>query len=310
LGAALAPRRSASRGRCVALELRSLPVPSTAGAVRADSIARPMDAAPDSPVPGALAPGVPAAAAAEKLPHEAEHLAGLERMRGLAPYYGWVLDLAERLNGGPLGRRILDAGCGIGNFVELLRGRADEVLAVDLSPRNIEVLRERFRGALNVDVLQTDLDAERAALRARSVDAIVCLDVLEHLDDDAGLVRCFHEILPPGGTLFVKVPACPWLYGSLDEESDHRRRYTRKGLVAVVRAAGFDVRAARYMNVVGVLPYFVKGRLLKRRSTLSNSFTPAQLGWIKRSIGLFRFVDRLTGPPVGQSVVLVARRPR
>jgi SAM-dependent methyltransferase len=270
-----------------------VPVPSTARAVRADSIARPMDRAPDSPVPGALAPGALAAAAAEKLPHEAEHLAGLERMRGLAPYYGWVLDLAERLNGGPLGRRILD-----------------EVLAVDLSPLNIEVLQERFRGVPNVEVLQTDLDAERAALRARSVDAIVCLDVLEHLDDDAGLVRCFYDILPPGGTLFVKVPACPWLFGSLDEESDHRRRYTRKGLVAVVQAAGFDVRAARYMNVVGVLPYFVKGRLLKRRSTLSNSFTSAQLGWIKRSIGLFRFVDRLTGPPVGQSVVLVARRPR
>jgi len=264
-----------------------------------------MDAAPDSTAPGTLA-----AAAAEKLPHEAEHLAGLERMRGLEPYYGWVLDLAERLNGGPLGRRILDAGCGIGNFVELLRGRADEVLAVDLSPQNIAVLRERFRGVSNVQVMQTDLDAERAALRARSVDAIVCLDVLEHLDDDAGLVRCFYDILPPGGSLFVKVPACPWLFGSLDEESDHRRRYSKRSLLALVRAAGFEVEAARYMNVVGVLPYFVKGRILKRRSTLSNSFTPAQLGWIKRSIGFFRAVDRVTGPPVGQSVVLVARRPR
>ena len=181
---------------------------------------------------------------------------------------------------------------------------------MDLSPRNIAVLRERFAGVAGVEVLQTDLDAERAALRARAVDAIVCLDVLEHLDDDAGLVRCFHDILPPGGTLFVKVPACPWLFGTLDEESDHRRRYTKRGLVSVVRSAGFEVAAARYMNVVGVLPYFVKGRILRRRSTLSNSFTPRQLTWIRRSIGLFRAVDRVTGPPVGQSVVLVARRPR
>lgn len=260
-----------------------------------------MDALPDQHALGA--------AAAAKLPHEAEHLAALERMRGLAPYYAWVLDLAERLHGGPLGRRVLDAGCGIGNFVELLRGRADEVLAVDLSPRNIAVLRERFQGAPNVEVLQVDLDAERAALRAREVDAIVCLDVLEHLDDDAGLVRSFHGILPPGGALFVKVPACPWLFGTLDEESDHRRRYTKRGLVELVRAAGFEVRAARYMNLVGVVPYFVKGRVLKRRSTLSNSFTPSQLAWIRRSIGVFRTVDRLTGPFVGQSLVLVARRP-
>lgn len=249
-----------------------------------------------------------AAVAADRLPHEAEHLAALERMRGLAPYYGWVLDLAERLHGGPLGRRVLDAGCGIGNFVALLRGRAEEVLAVDLSPRNIAVLRERFRDAPDVLVLQTDLDAEREALRGRAVDAIVCLDVLEHLDDDAGLVRCFHDILPPGGTLFVKVPACPWLFGSLDEESDHRRRYSRQALVSLVRDAGFEVTAARYMNLVGVAPYFVKGRILRRRSTLSNSFTPRQLGWIRRAIGLFRIVDRITGPPVGQSLVLVARR--
>lgn len=246
---------------------------------------------------------------AHKLPHEVEHLEALERMRGLEPYYRWVLDLAERLNGAPLGRRILDAGCGIGNFVELLRRRADEVLAVDLSPRNIAVLRERFRDAANVEVLQTDLDAERTALRARAVDAIVCLDVLEHLDDDRGLVRAFFDVLPPGGNLFVKVPAHPWLFGSLDEASDHRRRYTRKHLVGLVADAGFEVRASRHMNVVGVAPYFVKGRILRRRSTLSNSFRPGQLAWIRRAMGFFRVVDRLTGAPVGQSVVVLARKP-
>ncbi|MEZ6018378.1 MAG: class I SAM-dependent methyltransferase [Planctomycetota bacterium] len=248
-------------------------------------------------------------AAAEKLPHEVEHLEALERMRGLEPYYRWVLELFERLSGGPVGRRVLDAGCGIGNFVELLRGRADEVLAVDLSPRNIAVLRERFRCAANVEVMQTDLDAERAALRARALDAIVCLDVLEHLDDDAGLVRAFFDILPAGGQLFIKVPAHQWLFGTLDEASDHRRRYSKRALVALVRAAGFEVRAACYMNLVGVAPYFVKGRVLRRRSTLSNSFSASQLAWIRRSIGVFRVVDRVTGPFVGQSVVLVARRP-
>lgn len=247
--------------------------------------------------------------ATAKLPHEDQHLAALERMRGLAPYYRWVLDLAEAFHGGPLGPRVLDAGCGIGNFVELLRGRAEHVLAVDLSPQNLAVLRARFRDAPEVEVLATDLDVEREALRARAVDTVVCLDVLEHLDDDAGLLRAFHAILPPGGGLFVKVPALPWLYGSLDEESDHRRRYTRRGLVTLVRAAGFDVTQARYMNLVGVAPYWLKGRVLRRRSTLSNSFTPRQLGWIRRSIGLFRWIDRLTGPPLGQSVVLHARRP-
>ena len=253
------------------------------------------------------------ATAAEKLPHEEEHLAALERMAGLEPYYAWVLELAERMNGGRLGDRVLDAGCGIGNFVELLRRSSKEVLAVDLSPRNVAVLRRRFEDAPEVEVLQTDLDAEREALRAREVDAIVCLDVLEHLEDDRGLVRCFHDILPPGGTLFIKVPALQWLYGSVDEESDHHRRYGKRALRELIVGAGFELEHLRFMNLAGVGPYFLKSRVLRRRSTFSNSFTPSQLGWIRRSIGAFRALDAVTGvfggPPVGQSLVAVARRP-
>ena len=96
----------------------------------------------------------------EKLPHEVEHLAALERMAGLEPYYQWVLDLAERLNGGPLGAKVLDAGCGIGNFVELLRRTANEVLAVDLAPSNVAVLERRFAEASNVEVLRLCLRLE------------------------------------------------------------------------------------------------------------------------------------------------------
>lgn len=253
--------------------------------------------------------------AAEKLPHEALHLEALERMAGLAPYYGWVLDLAETLNGGPLGSRVLDAGCGIGNFVELLRQRTEHVMAVDLSPKNIAVLRRRFEGAANVEVLQTDLDAQREELRARDVDAICCLDVLEHIEDDGALVKSFAGILKQGGTLFIKVPAHAWLYGSVDKASDHFRRYSRRGLMKLVEDAGFEVRAARYMNLAGVGPYFLKSRVLKKGSTFSNSFSDRQLRWIKRSIGVFRGVDKAMGlvgpgggPLAGQSVVLVARR--
>lgn len=254
--------------------------------------------------------------AARKLPHEEEHLAALERMAGLEPYYRWVAELAEELNGGPLGDRVLDAGCGIGNFVEVLRHRARQVLAVDLSPRNVAVLRRRFDGVDGVEVLQTDLDAQREELRARDVEAVVCLDVLEHIEDDRALLRSFAGILPSGGTLFVKVPAHQWLFGSVDVASDHLRRYSRRALVERVEEAGFRVRAARYMNLAGVGPYLLKSRILRRGSTFSNSFDERQLRWIRRSIGAFRAVDRVAGwvgpgggPPVGQSVVLVADRP-
>ena len=269
------------------------------------------EAAPD---PAAVPPALDRVAAS-KLPHEEEHLLALERMAGLEPYYRWVAELAESLNGGPLGDRVLDAGCGIGNFVEVLRHRAAKVLAVDLSPRNVAVLERRFEGVEGVEVLQTDLDAQREELRARNVGAVVCLDVLEHIQDDRALLRSFAGILPAGGTLFVKVPAHQWLFGAVDEASDHLRRYSRADLVRRVEEAGFRVEAARYMNLAGVAPYLLKSRILRRGATFSNSFSERQLRWIRRSIGLFRAVDRVAGwagpgggPPVGQSVVLLARR--
>jgi hypothetical protein len=114
----------------------------------------------------------------------------------------------------------------------------------------------------------------------------------------------------------VKVPAHQWLFGSVDLASDHLRRYSRGDLVSRVEEAGFRVRAARYMNLAGVGPYLLKSRILRRGSTFSSSFNERQLRWIKRSIGAFRLVDRATGwagpgggPPVGQSVVLLATRP-
>ena len=115
--------------------------------------------------------------AARKLPHEEEHLAALERMAGLEPYYRWVAELAEALNGGPLGSRILDAGCGIGNFVEIMRHRADEVLAVDLSPRNVAVLQRRGNGIVSAGITKevsvhlvgcVDLQAPTAVIDAHN----------------------------------------------------------------------------------------------------------------------------------------------
>lgn len=246
-----------------------------------------------------------AAAAEAKLPHAAEHLAANDSMAHLVPYYEWVFDLAR----GQLGRCLLDAGCGIGNFVEVARRRVDRVLAVDLAPDNVARLHERFGDSEEVEVLQVDLDEQRGLLASRGVDSIVCLDVLEHIEDDGALLRTFFDIAPSGGVLFVKVPALQWLYGSVDVASDHHRRYHRKDLVAKVRAAGWTVERSRYMNFAGVLPYWLKSRVLRKDQPLSTTYNPKQLRWIARSMRLFRWIDRLTGPPLGQSLVLLARKP-
>lgn len=242
---------------------------------------------------------------ADKLPHEREHADALQRMQLLRGYYAWVLELVRPY----VGRRVLDAGCGIGNFTALIEPLAEYVLAVDLSQENLNVLTRRFSGSAVVEVAAHDLDADFDLVASKGIDTIVCLDVLEHVEDDVLLLERFRDIIAPGGHLLLKVPACPWLYGSVDEASGHHRRYTPQQLRERALAAGWEPLAAHYMNLSGVLPYWVKCRMSKRDSTFSRTFKPWQLKAINGVVPMLRLIDRLVGPPVGLSAILIARKP-
>ncbi len=237
-----------------------------------------------------------------KLPLERQHLQALERMRLLDAYYRWTFRLLEPY----LGRRVMDAGCGIGSFTHLLARKADYVLAVDLSPRNIEVVQQRFRRSCNVEVLQTDLEHDISHTRSKAIDTVVCLDVLEHVQDDVALMRKFREIVQPGGAMLVKVPACQWLYGTTDIASSHYRRYAKSDLLAKAARAGWESTLAFYMNIWGILPYWFKSRVLRDTRNFSSSFPLWQIRALARLVPLLQVFDRLIGPPVGQSAFLVA----
>lgn len=237
-----------------------------------------------------------------KLPHETEHLDALQRMKTLESYYRWTYKLFEK----QLGNRVLDAGCGIGSFTALLEGRCQLVLAVDLSDENLNVIAQRFANSEVVKPMQLDLDNDAQQIAKYGIDSIVCLDVLEHVEDDAGLLRRFRQIVQPRGRLFLKVPACKWLYGSVDVASDHFRRYHRSELVSKVESSGWNVLSARYMNIFGVVPYFIKSRILQRQSNLSRTFQPWQLRLMQRVMPFLRCADRIVGPPIGQSLVVIA----
>lgn len=262
-------------------------------------------AAADANANPAAPPPSSSAEVAAKLPHEREHLDALQRMRTLDAYYRWTFGQLRRY----MGRRVLDAGAGIGNFTALAEPCAEYVMAAELSPANLDVLRERFTDSKVVEVAQFDLDGDLAPLAARRFDTIVCLDVLEHIEDDVAAMRRLRQLVQPGGHLLVKVPACRWLYGSVDVASDHYRRYGPRELRDKAAAAGWEPLRAWYMNLAGVLPYFLKSRVLRRQANFSRTFKPWQLRVMAASMPVLRAVDRVTGPFVGQSALLVARNP-
>ena len=119
-------------------------------------------------------------------------------------------------------------------------------------------------------------------------------------------MRTAHELLVPGGTLAIFVPALPRLYGSLDYKSGHHRRYTADTLREVIDGAGFELADVRYLDVLGVVPYFVMYRLLDVKTLGSVSSS----GYDRVIVPASRAVQRLVPhPPVGKNLLAIARRP-
>jgi SAM-dependent methyltransferase len=151
--------------------------------------------------------------------------------------------------------RILDVGAGTGATSRAL-AKYGRVLAVDFSPEAVTIARGR-----GLDVAR--MDARALALPDASFDLVVGLDVMEHLEDDVGLVKELRRVLKPGGVLLVTVPAYQWLWSSHDVANQHWRRYRRRELRGVLRAADLHVEVCSYVMMTMLVPAALY-RLLER----------------------------------------------
>jgi glycosyltransferase involved in cell wall biosynthesis len=222
----------------------------------------------------------------------------LLRLAKAERYNRWMLEQLAPW----LGQRILEVGSGIGSFTRFLMGR-DLIVATELNPRYLRILGNTFERHTRVEVMPLNLtDFDPAPLAARSLDTILCLNVLEHVADDREALRRLHASLAPGGRLLLVVPAHQRLYGAIDRAIDHHRRYERSGLAEKLEEAGFHVESMQYFNRVGVVGWYLNSVLLRR--TRVPSF---QLQLQNLLVPLLR-AEAAVPLPFGLSLVAVGRR--
>lgn len=151
----------------------------------------------------------------------------------------------EALKGLKAGSLVLEVGVSSGHFIDDLRkARPDlEIIGADYTLGTLQKAAERLG---DVPLLQMDLT--RASLPDACVDAIVILNVLEHIEDDSAAIRNCFRMLKPGGRLVVEVPAGPWLYDDYDRALMHFRRYTAGDLKRKLKAAGFTIRKFTHLG--------------------------------------------------------------
>jgi 2-polyprenyl-3-methyl-5-hydroxy-6-metoxy-1,4-benzoquinol methylase len=226
----------------------------------------------------------------------------LRRMATLSPYNRWLHDRFEHY----LGSRILEVGSGVGNQTRFFVNERERIIASDIEPHYLRELIGRFGQRANVRIASYSFplnETDRAELKTERLNTVVCLNVLEHIKDDAATVRDFAEILEPGGHLVLLVPALKALYGTLDQHLHHYRRYSVDELKAIVAKAGFEIDSMRFLNRPAVFGWWLSSRLLKRRV-----MPRGQLKAFKFLMPLLRFEEQ-SEPRFGLSLLVLARRP-
>ena len=128
------------------------------------------------------------------------------------------------------------------------------------------------------------------------------MNVIEHIEDDAAALRCFHEILEPGGRLILLAPACKALYSKIDAGLDHYRRYSSDELCRKIQGAGFTIESERFFNLPGAVGWFINGKILRRKILPKN-----QMRLFDMMAPLLRLEDRIR-IPFGLSLLAVGRK--
>jgi glycosyltransferase involved in cell wall biosynthesis len=223
----------------------------------------------------------------------------LARMRELGAYNRTMFDLFAS----HLGQRVLEVGSGSGNLSRFILDREKAVLS-DFDQEYLRLLRRRFGTYENVEIRQLDLSTFTAdELRASRLDSIICLNVLEHIEDDRRVLAELFATLEPGGCLVVLVPAHAALYCEMDRNLGHYRRYTREELAAKFEEAGFVVERKIYFNWVGAIGWFIVGKILRRRHITK----VATRGY--RLVAALQGLERYVPFGFGLSTVVIGRRP-
>jgi SAM-dependent methyltransferase len=222
----------------------------------------------------------------------------LETLDGAERYVEWVTSLVlPHVRG-----RVLEVGAGHGTFSGRLAAAATQLVVSEPSPRAARLLRDRFAGLDHIVV--DDRDLEGAAADG-PFDAVVLLNVLEHVADDEKALVQLREALAPGGRLVLFVPASEVLYSDYDRSIGHHRRYGRTELVRKVERAGLTVVDAHHVNAIGFFGWLGTAKLLRTR--------PTQAGLVSRydrvAVPVARAIESRVRPPFGQSLLLVAERP-
>jgi len=223
----------------------------------------------------------------------------LHRLSATHRFNRWMADTIRPW----VGDTVLEIGAGMGNLTMKLLPRAQYVVS-DIDPLHLDFLSQVLAESTRVRVERADLESREDFDRlAGQFDTVVCLNVVEHVNQDELALSNIHRALMPGGRACILVPQIPEIYGTLDKVLGHYRRYTQMELAGKMEQAGFVVEKIFSFNRPAVPAWWLNGRILR-----ATNFGRIQLKIYDSLVWLFRRIDKFL-PWRGVSVIAIGRKP-
>ncbi len=223
----------------------------------------------------------------------------LNNLTGTPQYLSWL----ARVLRPSLGDTVLELGSGIGNLAGQMMGRRLQYVVAEKDPLYLHALRNRFLRTPNVEVMQLDPECPSDYERAGGpFDTVLCVNVLEYVEDPAVVIQAAASVLKPGGSLIVLAPQSQSLFGTLDKALGHRHRFSTAQLRALFEQNGFAVQHMRQLNKIGTPGWWFYGKVLHM-----NRINKFMLKIFDKTVWIWRHLDGIFPWP-GLSVVAVATK--
>ena len=223
----------------------------------------------------------------------------LNNLTGTPQYLSWLARKVRPY----VGDEVLEVGAGIGNLTGRLMERRMLYIAAETDPLHLHALRNRFLRTPNVAVQRIDPEvAEDLAGLENCFDTVLCLNVLERVENPARMLHSLRRTLKPGGVMVILVPNAPSLYGSLDRSLGHKRRYSDSAMRQLVESEGFRVESIGSFNKVAALPWWAYSKMIG-----AGNISKLVLKIFDKSVWIWRRLDVLMPWP-GLSLLVVARQ--
>jgi glycosyltransferase involved in cell wall biosynthesis len=212
----------------------------------------------------------------------------LSRLSRTHRFNAWVGDSIRPF----IGQKVLEIGGGVGNITKTYLPRKKCVLT-DIDPHYVETAMVMCEDKPFLKIHELDV-ADDAAFEklGNDFDTVICINLLEHIDDDVAALKNIRSVLSPGGRAIVLVPRGQWAFGSLDLILGHKRRYSKNQIFELSKISGFLPEKIFAFNRIGLISWIINGKILKRKTF--GLFQIMLLNWLTP---LFRMSDRFLPVP-------------